>query len=110
GRGLEGHGLSAPLVGRQAELKSIESSLQRLSEREVGGIIGIIGEAGLGKSRLVAEAKSFASKRSNVLWLEAQTLSFTQTISYWPFQEILRGWAGITDEDDTPTGWLKLER
>jgi class 3 adenylate cyclase/tetratricopeptide (TPR) repeat protein len=110
GRGLEGHGLSAPLVGREQELKRIESCIQHLYEREEGGVVGIIGEAGLGKSRLVAEAKSFASsKSSSVLWLEAQTLSFGQTISYWPFQQILRGWAGISEEDDIDTSWSKLE-
>src|SRR5579859_861759 len=109
GRGLEGHGLFAPLVGRQQELERIESCLQNLFAGEQGGIIGIIGEAGLGKSRLVAEAKVFASQRTRVLWLEAQTLSFTQTISYWPFQQMLRSWAGITDEDDAPTSWLKLD-
>jgi class 3 adenylate cyclase/tetratricopeptide (TPR) repeat protein len=110
GRGLEGHGLSAPLVGRDQELERIEACVQHLYEREEGGIVGIIGEAGLGKSRLVAEAKFFASsKRSSVLWLEAQALSFGQTISYWPFQQILRGWAGISEEDDTDTSLTKLE-
>lgn len=110
GRGLERHGLSAPLIGRKQELKSIESCLQRLYERDEGSIIGIIGEAGLGKSRLVAEAKSIASWNSlSVLWLEAQTLSFGQTISYWPFQQILRSWAGITEEDDADTSWSKME-
>ena len=110
GRGLEGHGLSAPLVGREQELNSIESCILHLYQGEEGGIVGIIGEAGLGKSRLVVEAKSFASSRgSSVLWLEAQTLSFGQTISYWPFQQILRSWAGITEEDDADTSWAKLE-
>lgn len=110
GRGLEGHGLSAPLIGREQELERIKSCMQRLYESKEGGIVGIIGEAGLGKSRLVAEAKSFASSNSpSVLWLEAQTLSFGQTISYWPFQQILRGWADITEEDDADTSWSKME-
>jgi tetratricopeptide (TPR) repeat protein len=110
GRGLEGHGLSTPLVGRNQELETIESCIQRLYKSGEGGIIGILGEAGLGKSRLVAEAKTFVGgNRSSVLWLEGQTLSFGQTISYWPFQQILRGWAGITEEDDADATWSKLE-
>jgi len=109
-RGLEGHGLSTLLVGREQELNTFESRIQRLYENGEGGIVGIIGEAGLGKSRLVAEAKSFAvANSSNVLWLEGQTLSFGETISYWPFQQILRGWAGITEDDDADTSWSKME-
>jgi tetratricopeptide (TPR) repeat protein len=109
-RGLEAHGLSAPLIGREQELETIEPCIQHLYERGEGGIIGIVGEAGLGKSRLVAEAKSFVSSNSSsVLWLEAQTLSFGQIITYWPFQQILRDWANIKEEDDADTSWSKLE-
>jgi tetratricopeptide (TPR) repeat protein len=109
-RGLEGQGLSSPLVGREQELNAIESCLERLSKSGEGGIVGIIGEAGLGKTRLVAEARAFAfASNANVLWLEGQTLSFGQTISYYPFQQILRGWAGITEDDDADISWSKLE-
>ena len=109
-RGLEGHGLSSPLLGRAPELQTLTAYVQRLAQRGEGGIAGILGEAGLGKSRLVAEAKAFAiANTRSVLWLEGQTLSFGQTISYWPFQQILRGWAGIAEEDDAEATWVKLE-
>jgi class 3 adenylate cyclase/tetratricopeptide (TPR) repeat protein len=110
GRGLESHGLAAALVGRQPELERIEACLENLQMSGAGGIVGILGEAGLGKSRLVAEAKAFAAQRPGGLWLEGQTLSFGQTISYWPFQQILRGWAGISEDDETEAAWSKLER
>jgi class 3 adenylate cyclase/tetratricopeptide (TPR) repeat protein len=106
GRGLERQGISSPLVGREQEFNEIKSCVDRLSSTGEGGIVGIIGEAGLGKSRLVAEVRS---SDTQVLWLEGHTLSFGQTISYWPFQQILRGWANITEEDDANTTWLKLE-
>jgi len=97
-------------VGRAPELQTIEACAWRLVEQGEGGIVVILGEAGLGQSRLVAEAKSFAvGSLSNVLWLEGQTLSLGQTISYWPFQQILRGWAGISEEDDAEATWTKLE-
>lgn len=110
GRGLEGHGLAAPLVGRGQELKTLETSIERLYSHKEGGIVGIIGEAGLGKSRLIAEARSFTiSNSSNVLWLEGHMLSFGQTIGYWPFQQILRRWARIIEDDDSDASWSKLE-
>jgi class 3 adenylate cyclase/tetratricopeptide (TPR) repeat protein len=107
GRGLKRQGIYSPLVGREQELNGIKSCLQRLFDSGEGGIVGILGEAGLGKSRLLAEVHSIAAK---VLWLEGQTLSFGQTISYWPFQQIVRSWAGITEDDDSDASWSKLER
>lgn len=110
GRGLEGHGLHAPLVGREQELKMLASCIERLYLQGQGGIVSIIGEAGLGKSRLVTEAKSYADANSSAfLWLEGPSLSFGQTIGYWPFQQILRSWSGIMEEDDPDVTWSKLE-
>jgi tetratricopeptide (TPR) repeat protein len=97
----------SPLVGREQELRSINERVARLVEAGEGGVIGVIGEAGLGKSRLVAEARPAPEA---ALWLEGQTLSFGQTIGYWPFQQILRSWAGITEDDDPAVMWSKLDR
>lgn len=117
-RGLAMKGISSPLVGREQELATVQACIQRLLGGQ-GGIIGIIGEAGLGKSRLLANAKPpmhssaiahTSASGEQVLWLEGQTLSFGHSISYWPFQQILRGWAGISEEDDADATWSKLER
>jgi len=54
GRGLPG--LSSPLVGRDCELQALQEAVDRL-RAGVGGIVTVVGEAGIGKSRLVAEAK-----------------------------------------------------
>jgi len=108
-RGFESQGLRSPVVGRNIELAAATGCLEGLFHGQ-GGIVGIIGEAGIGKSRLAAEVKSFAfSNTSNVLWLEGQTLSFGKAISFWPFQQILHAWAGITEDDDADTTWSKLE-
>jgi len=46
-------GLESPLVGREAEFAALQESMERL-QAGVGGIVTLVGEAGLGKSRLVA--------------------------------------------------------
>ena len=108
-RGLETKGIHSPLVGREDELAQLCAGVQRLVGGQ-GGVIGVIGEAGLGKSRLLAEARSIASASwQTPQWLEGHAFSFGQTISYYPFQEILRNWAGICDDIPESEAWQRLE-
>ena len=106
-RGLERQGISSPLVGRDDEFAAVKACLSQL-EPDQGGIAFIFGEAGLGKSRLVAELRQDVSPEHS-LWLEGRTLSFGQTISYWPFQEILWQYTDITEDESEADAWRKLE-
>jgi DNA-binding SARP family transcriptional activator/class 3 adenylate cyclase/tetratricopeptide (TPR) repeat protein len=54
GRGIAG--LESPLVGRDAESRALQEAIDRL-RAGVGGIVTVVGEAGIGKSRLVTETK-----------------------------------------------------
>ena len=99
--------IGSPLVGRDKEVAVLTERLQRLVAGE-GGIVAVLGEAGLGKSRLVAEVSRQVAG-THVLWLEGRALSFGQTLSYWPFLEILRGWISITEEDSEAESQRKLE-
>jgi tetratricopeptide (TPR) repeat protein len=67
----------------------------------------IFGEAGIGKSRLKEELKHGINDSLN--WLEGSAVDYSQALSYWPFQEIMRSFAGITEEDDETAAWSKLE-
>jgi adenylate cyclase len=53
-RGLEAHGLAAPLVGRDAELAALVVAFDRAAAGEAE-IVTVVGEAGVGKSRLLDE-------------------------------------------------------
>ncbi len=99
-------GLSSPLVGREGELVLFRRSLERLSRGE-GGVLLITGEAGLGKSRLVAEARAEA-EQERISWLEGHALSFGRTISYWPLLEIIQQDVGIESDDTERERWAKL--
>ncbi len=50
-------GLESPLVGRAAEFRALQEAVERLRSG-TGGIVTLVGEAGLGKSRLVAELRA----------------------------------------------------
>jgi len=106
-RGLATQGISSPLVGRSAEFAAIKASVNRLLDGQ-GGILSVIGEAGLGKSRLMTEIRHHFEGK-HLLWLEGRTLSYGQKISYWPFKEILRQYAGITEDDGDAEAWGKFE-
>lgn len=122
-RGLTSHGISSPLVGRETALQAARKAFTRLLGGE-GGILAIIGDAGVGKSRLLEELRSHphhptpagedggpqttAGNRA-ITWLEGPSLSYGRTISYWPFQRIVRGYAKISEEDDETQAWSKLE-
>ncbi len=81
-RGIEG--LRAPLVGRERELNEIKSALAEL-RRSKGSVVALIGEAGLGKSRMVAEAR--VALPENIGFGEGRALSYTTGMSYWMVSE-----------------------
>jgi class 3 adenylate cyclase len=59
-RGLEGEGLTSPLVGRSAEFRLVHDTVEEAREGR-GSFVAVVGEAGLGKSRLLAEVRKLAT-------------------------------------------------
>jgi class 3 adenylate cyclase len=86
------------MVGRAAEMLALRECIGRLA-RGVGGIVSVIGEAGLGKSRLMDELRA-SPEAEGLRWLEGRSLSIGQQLSFHPFGDLLRTWAAITDEDE----------
>jgi class 3 adenylate cyclase/tetratricopeptide (TPR) repeat protein len=94
-RGIEG--LHSSLVGRDAELKVVKSSLSEL-ESGCGGVTAVIGDAGLGKSRLVREAHRLSPLP--VSWVEGRCLPYTGGMSYYLAKDLLLGLIGATADSD----------
>ena len=84
------------MVGRDAELARFSSALDRVVSGK-GGIVSLVGEAGLGKSRLLAESLSLAEK-TPVRVLLGRSLSIGRGQSFHPFVDLLRHWAGISED------------
>jgi class 3 adenylate cyclase len=95
--------LHAPMVGRERELAVISGALGRLVQGE-GGVVYILGEVGLGKSRLLSEAHEVAA-HTGVTWLEGRAVSIGQNLSYGPIKQILELDAGLSSDED-PAGRL----
>jgi ABC-type oligopeptide transport system substrate-binding subunit/class 3 adenylate cyclase len=90
-RGLPG--VETRLVGRSRELGAGRETLEALQAGR-GGVLVVSGEAGIGKSRLLAELRSFA-EAGGMRWLEGRCVSYGESLPYWPFRDLLRGdWIG----------------
>ena len=97
-----------PLVGRTAELQALQT---RLADARAGRgrVVGISAEAGMGKSRLVAEFVRAARRRGQfVAFGECQ--SFGTNSSYFAWREIWRRLLGILEDDPEDAQRETLER
>ena len=84
------------LIGRDAELAQIKTAIAKLRSGE-GSVLGIIGDAGLGKSRLVSEARAFSN---SVVWAETRALSYAETTSYRMARDLLHSLLGTSADED----------
>lgn len=92
-RGLAG--LTSPMVGRDAELLAL-LSLSAVLNAGRGGIAVIVGEAGLGKSRLLSEWKQAAGdkKAASIQWADGCCLSYGQRLAYHLLIDVVRSLIG----------------
>ncbi len=97
-RGVEG--LSSPLVGRQKEMALLKETLANFQKGQ-GGVVSIIGEAGLGKSRLITELGLMCSQKPQEEqpdWAEGRALSYGQSASYLVARDLLHHLLGVNSE------------
>jgi class 3 adenylate cyclase/tetratricopeptide (TPR) repeat protein len=99
--------MGTDLVGREAQLAAVREAVATVTGG-TGRVVFVTGEAGVGKSRLLAEARR-AEAQQPMLLREGRATSGGLTTSYGPFIEILRQDAGINDRDAEIEGWHKLE-
>lgn len=88
-------GMDSPLIGRTAECEALHQALTALQSGH-GGLVTLVGEAGLGKSRLMAEIQCSAPEA--VTWVEGRSLSYGSSIAYLPWINMLRSIIGVTPD------------
>jgi class 3 adenylate cyclase/tetratricopeptide (TPR) repeat protein len=88
-------------VGRDQELESLQQALQQASA-EYGQVAAVVGEAGVGKSRLVYE---FVHSHRTQGWLvlESASVSYGKATPYFPVLDLLRRYCHLEDSDDSRT-------
>ena len=95
------------MVGRKRKLDKLELQVMKLVNGE-GSIVNIVGEAGIGKSRLLAELKEKEVIKRTLL-LEGRAVSMGRNLSFHPMIDLLRQWAKIGVDDSVAEAYTKLE-
>jgi class 3 adenylate cyclase/tetratricopeptide (TPR) repeat protein len=85
-------------VGRGAELETLRRTLEQASGGH-GQVVALVGEPGVGKSRLVWEF-SHSHRADGWLVLAAGSVSYGKATSYLPVIDLLKSYCGIEDRDD----------
>jgi tetratricopeptide (TPR) repeat protein len=97
-RGIEG--LFAEMVGRESELLALRGVVSNLKQG-IGRVVCVLGEAGLGKSRLVSEAHQVFKELPGMAgnWYETTSLSYETNQAYALIQRLIRHIGGIVYDD-----------
>ncbi len=108
-RGIEG--LDAPLIGRQDEIKILRKTLAEV-ESGHGRIVFLLGEAGLGKSRLIRELRSTWSpeKKGPTSWTQSQGLAYETSRPYSLFHRRMTNNFSIRHGDTPEEARKKIAR
>jgi class 3 adenylate cyclase/tetratricopeptide (TPR) repeat protein len=102
---LQPTAISAPFIGREAELELLENTYARTVRDRRPHVFTIYGEPGVGKSRL---AREFLAGVEGATILSGRALPYGEGITYWPLAEMVKAAAGITDDDPMETAKQKL--
>jgi class 3 adenylate cyclase/tetratricopeptide (TPR) repeat protein len=97
----------APLVGRVADLATLTSSYERATADRRCRLATVIGEAGVGKSRLVRAL--IDANRDEALVLRGRCLPYGESITFWPMLAIVREATGVDQDAPADDALARLE-
>jgi class 3 adenylate cyclase/tetratricopeptide (TPR) repeat protein len=86
----------APFVGRDAEVAALRASWERALAEQRCELVTVVGDAGVGKSRLVAEALDGIAARV----VRGRCLPYGDGITYWPVVEVIKQLGGLPVDPD----------
>src|SRR6266540_2928845 len=92
---------TTPLVGRELERTLLIGTFERAAQQVSSQLVTIVGEPGVGKSRLCAELFGYVEERPGLVrWRQGRCLPYGDGISFWALGEIVKAQCGILESDD----------
>jgi class 3 adenylate cyclase/tetratricopeptide (TPR) repeat protein len=100
-----------PLIGRDPEIEGLWSATRMAFETGTSRLVTVLGDPGVGKSRLVKELRRRlrGTLDLDARWRMGRCLPYGQGIAYWALGEIVKIEAGILDSDDADAAGRRLE-
>jgi class 3 adenylate cyclase/tetratricopeptide (TPR) repeat protein len=89
----------SPLVGRDQEVRLLTDAFERAATERSPQLFTLLGAAGVGKSRLLAEVLAHIGARATIL--RGRCLPYGEGITYWPLRDAIHAVAGVGEGDDT---------
>ncbi len=101
----------SPLVGRAQELAALETLYERVLGDRTPHLVTLVGEAGVGKSRILRELEERLLAHSSApSFRTGRCLRYGSGTVFWALGEVLRAECGIVDSDSAEAAWEKLSR
>ncbi|MFP3882227.1 MAG: AAA family ATPase [Actinomycetota bacterium] len=101
--------LEPPFVGRAPELRLLKDALHATGREKRSRLVSLVGQGGIGKSRLVWEFLKYVDGIAEVVfWHQGRSPSYGTGPSLWALGEIIRQRAGVTETDDDETTRSRL--
>jgi class 3 adenylate cyclase len=100
----------SPFIGRQHERALLLETFLRAERESSMQLVTVVGEPGIGKSRLVTELRATLDERPElVTWRHGRCLPYGEGITFWALGEIVKAEAGILESDDQQLAASKLD-
>lgn len=101
--------LHRTFVGRESELELLRATYARAAREEEPHLVTIVGDAGVGKTRLIRELWEWLGSGSpEPLRMTGRCLSYGRAITYWPLGEILKEHLGLLESDPPEVALRRL--
>jgi class 3 adenylate cyclase/tetratricopeptide (TPR) repeat protein len=98
-----------PFIGRELDLATLKTLFQRTLRETSLQLITIVGEPGVGKSRLLAEFSTYIDDLPQAIaWRQGRSLPYGDGITFWALGEIAKTHAGIKQSDSPEVAAAKL--
>jgi class 3 adenylate cyclase/tetratricopeptide (TPR) repeat protein len=97
---------ATPFVGREVELARLSEALRGAAGERRARLVTVVGDAGVGKSRLIREFARTAGGEAALF--RGRCLPYGDGITFWPLAEVVREATGIESEDSTEAAIEKI--
>jgi class 3 adenylate cyclase/tetratricopeptide (TPR) repeat protein len=102
-------GIEPPFVGRDRELRLVKELFHASAADRRTHLVSVLGVGGIGKSRLAWEFEKYVDGlAAGTWWHWGRCLAYGEGVAFWALAEMIRGRAGIIEDEDSASAAAKL--